>query len=73
MNSILNSNFQNGSFVADLIDLVEIEKKLSANNGKLLMYDIIDGKYPQDMSFKDIIDKDFAFDSEPIDYEQVVK
>ena len=53
--------------------MVETEKKLSASNGRLLMYDIIDGKYPQDMSFKDIIDQDFAFDSEPIDYEQVVK
>eukprot|EP00347_Sterkiella_histriomuscorum_P014226 403361690 len=39
---IINKNFKNGDYVAELIDLVSNEK-LSINNAKMIAYKIIDG------------------------------
>jgi aspartyl-tRNA(Asn)/glutamyl-tRNA(Gln) amidotransferase subunit B len=53
--SVLQNNFKQGVLLADLIDLIEVQKKLSASNGKSILYSIIDDKFDHDLSLQDII------------------
>lgn len=53
--SVLQNNFNQGVLLADLIDLIEVQKKLSASNGKSILYSIIDDKFDHDLSLQDII------------------
>ena len=52
----MNSNFKQGEYVTQLIDLVEINKTLSTLNAKTIAYKIIDGEFEDALSFNDIIE-----------------
>lgn len=45
---MLKVNFKNGDLLGEIIDIVD--QKLSQNNGKNIVYSIIDLKYPKSYS-----------------------
>jgi hypothetical protein len=57
---VLQQNFKDGALLAELIDLIEVQKKLSASNGKSILYSIIDNKFDHSLSLQDIIQEDLG-------------
>ena len=47
---VLEENFQGASLLGELIDLVEVQKKLSAINAKSILFSIIDGKFEKSLT-----------------------
>ena len=76
LSEVLNQQFRQGSFVGQIIDLAEKDKKLSAINAKQLIYSLIDGKYDEpELTLEEIILEEIGdiFNQASIDYDALVQ
>ena len=69
---ILINNFDEGRKLGELIDLIN-QNRISQANAKDLLYSIIDGKFDQAMSLKEIISQELGDINQEIDFDMLVE